>query len=91
MFDRELDSGWNLPPGCFEDDIDSAFGGERHSCAECMHCIESGILDCCVCELDLADALAKLAVQQRWSPQGILTAVEDATTNEGYTCAKFEE
>lgn len=91
MIDYEPTSGWNLPPGCFEGDIDRAFGGERHGCVECRHCIESGVLDCSVCELDLADALAKLAGSQRWSPQCILAAVEDAITNEGYTCAKFEE
>lgn len=90
MTDYEPASGWNLPPGCFEDDVNRAYGGERHSCGECRHCIESGALDCCVCELDLTDALAVTAVSQLRSPRCILTAVE-ASVVDDYCCADFEE
>lgn len=89
--DFEPDSGYNLPPGCSEGDINRAFGGEHHGCAECRHCIESGVLDCCVCELDLADALAPLAGTQRWSPRPIMIAVESAAVDEDNYCADFEE
>ena len=91
MIDNEPASGYNLPPGCFDDDIGRAFGAERRYCSECRHCIESDELDCCICGVDLADAIAKLKGTQRWSPKYILAAVEDATTNEGDCCSDFEE
>ena len=28
-------TGWNLPPGCTDKDIDDAFGGDGLSCDEC--------------------------------------------------------
>nr|DAG17675.1 MAG TPA: hypothetical protein [Caudoviricetes sp.] len=91
MTEYEPASGYNLPSGCFDKDIERAFGAERRYCSECRHCIESDELDCCVCEVDLADAVAKLQGAQRRSPRYILAAVEDATTNEGNCCADFEE
>lgn len=91
MIENEPISGYNLPPGCLDDDIDRAFGAERRYCSECKHCIESDELDGCICEIDLADAIAKLKGTQRWSPKYILAAVEDATTNEDNCCADFEE
>ena len=91
MIGYEPDSGYNLPPGCFDDDIDRAYGGERRYCSECVHYIESDELDCCVCEVNLRDAVAKLKGTQRWSPKYILAAVEDAVVNEGNCCADFEE
>nr|DAF18281.1 MAG TPA: protein of unknown function DUF2116 [Caudoviricetes sp.] len=91
MPDYEPDSGYNLPAGCFDEDIDHAYGGERRYCSECRHCIESDELDCHVCELKLKDALAELKGTQRWSPRYILAAVEDAVVDDGDCCADFEE
>lgn len=91
MIDNEPDCGYNLPAGCFDDDIDREFGGERRYCSECRHCIESDELDCCVCGLKLKDAIAELKGTQRWSPKYILAAVEDAVTDECDCCPEFEE
>lgn len=91
MIDNEPASSYNLPPGCFDKDIDHAFGGERRYCNECRHCIESDTLDCCICVPKLAEAVAKLKGTQCWSPRYILAAVEDAFTYEDDCCADFEE
>lgn len=91
MIENEPISGYNLPPGCLDDDIDREFGGERRYCSECKHCFVSDELDCCVCTPKLADALAKLKGTQRWSPRYILAAVEDAVVDESDCCADFEE
>lgn len=91
MTEYEPASGYNLPPGCFDDDIDRAFGGERRYCSECRHCIESDELDCCICARTLADAVAKLQGAQRRSPRYIIAAVEDAVIYENDCCADFEE
>lgn len=91
MIENEPISGYNLPPGCLDDDIDRAYGGERRYCSECRHCIESDELDCCICALTLADAMAQLKGTQRWSPRYILAAVEDAIIYENDYCADFEE
>lgn len=91
MTEYEPACGYNMPPGCFDDDIGRAFGGERRYCGECRHCIESDELDCCICGLKLKDAAAGLKGAQRWSPRYILAAVEDAFTYEDDCCAGFEE
>ena len=91
MIDNEPDCGYNLPAGCFTEDIDRAYGGERRYCSECVHCIESDELDCHVCEFKLKDALAELKGTQRWTPRYILGAVEDAVVDESDCCADFEE
>ena len=49
MIENEPISGYNLPPGCLDDDIERAYGGERYYCSECRHCIESDELSCYVC------------------------------------------
>lgn len=90
MCGYEPPSGWNLPPGCF-DDIEREFGAERRYCSECRHCIESDELDRCICGPKLADAIAKLKGTQRRSPRYILAAVEDAVTDECDCCPEFEE
>lgn len=90
MIDNEPASGHNLPPGCFDRDIERAFGTEWRHCGECRHCIESDGLDRSICEIGLADAIARLEGAQRRSPECILAAVEDATVNEGDCCADFE-
>lgn len=91
MAEYEPASGYNLPPGCFDKDIDREFGGDRRYCSECRHCIVSDELDCCICAPTLAEAVAKLKGTQRWSPKYILAAVEDAVTDEGDCCPEFEE
>ena len=91
MIGNEPASGYNLPPGCLDGDIDRAYGGERRCCGECRHCIESDELDRLICGVALADAVARLEGAQRRSPKYILAAVEDATTDEGDCCADFEE
>lgn len=91
MTGYEPASGYNLPPGCFDDAIERAFGSERRYCGECRHCIESDELDRCICEVGLADAITKLKGAQRRSPRYILAAVEDAVIDEGDCCADFEE
>lgn len=91
MAEYEPASGYNLPPGCLDDDIERAFGGERRYCGECRHCIESDELDRCVCGPRLKDAIAGLKGAQRRSPRYILAAVEDAVTYEDDCCAGFEE
>lgn len=83
--------GYNLPPGCIDDDIERAYGGGRRYCSECRHCIESGELDRCVCGSKLEDAIAGLEGTRRWTPRHILAAVEDAVTDECDCCAGFEE
>ena len=90
MSDYEPASGYNLPPGCLDDDIDRAFGAERRYCGECRHCIESDELGRGICGPKLADAVAKLKGTQRRSPRYILAAVEDAVTDECDCCADFE-
>lgn len=91
MCGYEPPSGWNLPPGCFDDDIDREFSGERRYCSECRHCIASDELDRCICGPKLADAIAKLKGTQRRSPRYILAAVEDAVIDECDCCPEFEE
>ena len=91
MIENEPISGYNLPPGCLDDDIDRAFGGERRYCGECRHCIGSDELDRCICASRLGDAVAGLKGAQRRSPRYILAAVEDAVTDECDCCQEFEE
>lgn len=91
MAGYEPASGCNLPPGCFDRDIERAFGGEVRCCGECRHCVESDELDRCVCGSRLRDAIAGLEGAQRRSPRYILAAVEDAVTDECDCCPEFEE
>lgn len=91
MAEYEPASGYNMPPGCFEEDIDCDACLQDCYCVECKHCIESHVLDCCICAPTLADAVAKLKGTQRWSPRCILAAVEDAVVDESDCCAEFEE
>ena len=47
MLDSRPISGYNLPPGCFEHDIDAYFGEGKPTCAECAcmreYCCDYGI------------------------------------------------
>lgn len=40
MLESKPISGYNLPPGCFEHDIDAYFGDGKPTCAECAFMIE---------------------------------------------------
>lgn len=95
MTEYEPVSGYNLPPGCFDDDIDREFGAERRYCSECRHCIGSDELDCCICGLKLKEAVAGLKGTQRWTPKYILAAVEDSIVpDDSYyadDCCEWEE
>lgn len=91
MCDYEPASGFNLPPGCFEEDVDREFGGERRYCGDCAHAVESDMICGSVCCLKLKRALTGLKGTQRWTPRCILAVVEDAVVDEGDCCAEFEE
>lgn len=55
MTNHEPPSGYNLPPGCFEHDIDAYFGEGKPMCAECKHMVEC----CCdygICDLEYQEA-----------------------------------
>lgn len=91
MTGYEPASGYNLPPGCLDGDIERAFGAEGRHCGECGHCIESDGLDRLVCGPRLAEAAAALEGARRVSPGRILAAVEDAIVDECDCCAEFEE
>lgn len=90
MCGHEPPSGWNLPPGCFDGDIDREFGGERRCCGECRHCIDSGALGCLICAPRLRDAVAGLEGARRRSPGHILAAVEGAAVDGCGRCPEFE-
>ena len=40
MLESKPISGYNLPPGCFEHDIDAYFGEGKPTCSECKHMVE---------------------------------------------------
>lgn len=55
MIEDKPTSGYNLPPGCFEHDIDAYFGEGKLICAECKHMTEC----CCdygICDLEYKEA-----------------------------------
>ena len=58
MTNHEPPSGYNLPPGCFEHDIDAYFGDGKPTCAECEfmreYCCDYGI-----CTRDFSDAFGR--------------------------------
>lgn len=57
MIDDRPTSGYNLPPGCFEHDIDAYFGEGKPTCAECKHMVEF----CCdygICIRECQEALS---------------------------------
>lgn len=94
MIDYEPASGYNLPPGCFDDDIERAFGDETHYCGACRYCVWSDDLDHYFCTMKLKDAMAKLKGTQRWLPEFILAAVEESIVPDDYyddDCRKWEE
>ena len=57
MTNHEPPSGYNLPPGCFEHDIDAYFGEGKPTCFECKHMGEC----CCdygICRSEYQEALS---------------------------------
>lgn len=66
MTSNEPTSGWNLPPGCFESDIDRAFGGDdAPTCGDCSHLLE-GCCDFGICELEFEDAFDEARPETPW-------------------------
>lgn len=58
MLESKPISGYNLPPGCFEHDIDAYFGEGKPTCAECKRMVEC----CCdygICEVEFDRAYAE--------------------------------
>lgn len=62
MSDYEPASGWNLPPGCFEDDPRAPWNApdpwEGRKCGECRFCSRCRLLDGTevkVCASDVCD------------------------------------
>lgn len=56
MLDSRPISGYNLPPGCFEHDIDAYFGEGKPTCAECKAMVEF----CCdygICRREYQESL----------------------------------
>ena len=49
MLDPKPTSDYNLPPGCFEHDIDAYFGEGKPTCAQCKHMTE------CCCDYGICD------------------------------------
>ena len=58
MTNHEPPSGYNLPPGCFEHDIDAYFGEGKPTCAECAfmreYCCDYGI-----CTREFSDSFGR--------------------------------
>lgn len=58
MCGYEPSSGWNLPPGCFDDDPDAPWNRvDEPACGDCAHCIE-GCCDYGICELEFEEAFS---------------------------------
>lgn len=56
MAGYEPESGWNLPPGCFEGDPRAPWNREEpRTCGECSHLLE-GCCDYGICEVEFDDA-----------------------------------
>lgn len=59
MAGYEPESGWNLPPGCFEGDPDAPWNREEpRTCGECSHLLE-GCCDYGICEVEFDRAYAE--------------------------------
>lgn len=64
MTSYEPASGYNLPPGCFERDIDGHFGGTGPTCGDCSHLLE-GCCDFGICELEFEEAFDEQQARER--------------------------
>lgn len=95
MTSYEPASGYNLPPGCFERDIDGHFGGPGQTCGDCSHLLE-GCCDYGICELELEEAFdARIADGPMDTWEAVLWArkwiVDNYKDMQEDTCPKWEE
>lgn len=68
MTSYEPASGYNLPPGCFERDIDGHFGGPGPTCGDCSHLLE-GCCDFGICELEFEEAFDERQAREPLAPR----------------------
>lgn len=95
MTSCEPASGYNLPPGCFERDIDGHFGGPGQTCGDCSHLLE-GCCDFGICELEFEEAFEEQQARERlaaweaacWSRDWIVDNYKDMQED---SCPKWEE
>ena len=91
--DYEPGSGYNLPPGCYESDIDRAMGAEDRTCGCCMHCLE-GCCDYGICQLEFEKAFDDAEHDVKVSPWRAATwalewAVDHYKDMQEDTCEDF--
>lgn len=67
MADWEPKSGYNLPPGCFEDDPRAPWNepDPAPTCGDCSHCLE-GCCDYGICELEFREAFDAEKPETPW-------------------------
>ena len=73
---HEPPSGYNLPPGCFEHDIDAYFGEGKPTCAECKRMTEC----CCdygICDLEYQEAFGAEFYSPKAQIKSTLSDVSD--------------
>lgn len=95
MTSYEPASGYNLPPGCFERDIDGHFGGPGQTCGDCSHLLE-GCCDFGICGLEFEEAFEEQQARERlaaweaacWSRDWIVDHYKDMQED---SCPKWEE
>lgn len=95
MTSYEPASGYNLPPGCFERDIDGHFGGAGQTCGDCRHLLE-GCCDFGICELEFEEAFEEQQARERlaaweaaeWAFGWIVDHYKDMQED---SCPKWEE
>lgn len=68
MAEYEPDSGYNLPPGCFEGDPRAPWNQvDGPTCGECAHLLE-GCCDYGICELEFEEAFSDRAAKRPIGP-----------------------
>lgn len=67
MTSHEPASGWNLPPGCRDEDIDREFG-RVPTCGDCSHLLE-GCCDFGICGLEFEDAFEEQQAREPLAPR----------------------
>lgn len=95
MTSYEPASGYNMPPGCFERDIDVRFVGPGQTCGECSHLLE-GCCDFGICELEFEEAFEEQQARERlaaweaacWSRDWIADHYKDMQED---SCPNWEE
>lgn len=76
MLDSKPTSGYNLPPGCFEHDIDAYFGEGRPMCFGCKHMVE------CCCDFGICDLEYKEAFNNDFGDWEIAVETTDSEITE---------